>query len=357
MRATIIDENDGLVKPRGIVVHPIEGYLFWTDWSPRDPSISRANLDGSDIRVLFTKPHVIWPNGITIDYTAERVYWVDASKDYIGSCDLHGKKMVTVLKEDRRLAHPFAVGVYKDLIYWDDWKMNSVFSADKDHGIMIKNVAQDMLSLMDLKVFAHAIQSGTNACSRQHNCTHICVGAPKQQFTCLCPDGMIKAPNGDCLCPGTKHSAPNRTCSQMENTCAPGFYTCDNKLCIPSIYRCDTENDCGDNSDEKQCPNVRQPCPPHMFSCKSDSKCIPEYFKCDHDRDCSDGSDEQDCIFEKCKAPMEFTCDNKRCINNKWRCDGEDDCRDGTDEKNCNENSKNSTDSTKICKSNEFVYV
>lgn len=130
MRKTII-ESGNLSKPRGIVVHPIAGYLFWTDWSFTKPSISRSNLDGTDIRELFTKPQVIWPNGVTIDYIAERVYWVDASRDYIGSCDLQGKSFMKIIEQDSRVSHPFAVAVYKDLMYWDDWKLNSVFSADK----------------------------------------------------------------------------------------------------------------------------------------------------------------------------------------------------------------------------------
>lgn len=69
VRKTIIEK---LPKPRGIVVHPVSGYLFWTDWSFNNPSISRANLDGSDIKLLFSKRDVVWPNGITIDFAADR---------------------------------------------------------------------------------------------------------------------------------------------------------------------------------------------------------------------------------------------------------------------------------------------
>lgn len=134
MRKTIIDTGN-LSKPRGIVVHPTAGYLFWTDWSFTKPSISRSNLDGTEVRVLFTKPQVVWPNGVTIDYIAERVYWVDASRDYIGSCDLSGKSFVKIIEQDSRVSHPFAVAVHKDLMYWDDWKLNSVFSADKGRRI------------------------------------------------------------------------------------------------------------------------------------------------------------------------------------------------------------------------------
>uniref|UniRef100_A0A1B0DIT9 Sortilin n=2 Tax=Phlebotomus papatasi TaxID=29031 RepID=A0A1B0DIT9_PHLPP len=348
MRKTIIGSAH-LSKPRGIVVHPIEGYIFWTDWSSSKPSLSRSNLDGTDIRMLFTKPQVVWPNGVTIDYIAERVYWVDASKDYIASCDLHGRGFQKILEQDPRVAHPFAVAVYKDLMYWDDWKMDSVFSADKDKGIIIHSIAEEMTTLMDLKVYAHAIQEGTNACS-ENKCSHMCVGAPKKGFTCLCPDGMEKSPTGECLCPGSLKPYANKTCPQLANTCAPGYFTCSNRLCVPMLYRCDDENDCGDNSDEMGCLLKTLPCPPHMFTCKSDNICIPQYFACDHEKDCNDGSDELNCSFHECDA-NEFRCRNGRCIIEKWVCDGEDDCRDKSDEANCT--AKNDTISIQ-CKSDEF---
>lgn len=65
--------------------------MFWTDWALEDPCVSRASLDGSNVKRLFSKPDVEWPNGITIDLIAERIYFVDAREDYIASADLEGK--------------------------------------------------------------------------------------------------------------------------------------------------------------------------------------------------------------------------------------------------------------------------
>ena len=42
---------EGLSKPRMIDVVPEDGLLFWTDWGD-DPHIGRANMDGSDRRIL-----------------------------------------------------------------------------------------------------------------------------------------------------------------------------------------------------------------------------------------------------------------------------------------------------------------
>uniref|UniRef100_A0AAG5DRM1 Sortilin-related receptor n=1 Tax=Anopheles atroparvus TaxID=41427 RepID=A0AAG5DRM1_ANOAO len=346
IRRTIIDSKH-LNKPRGIVVHPMEGYLFWTDWNSIRPSISRSNMDGSDVRELFTKPDVTWPNGVTIDYMAERLYWVDASKDYIASSDLDGKNFHKVLQQDPYVQHPFAVAVLKDVMYWDDWKKNSVFSADKDHGIMVQLVAENMLNSMDMKVYGHTIQAGTNGCASENRCSHMCVAGPKHTHTCLCPDGMEMV-GQRCTCPAGTTQQQNG-CARTGKSCGPKLFDCANTLCVPLSYRCDGDNDCEDHSDEEGCPANKPACPPHMFTCKVNRNCIPKYFVCDFDNDCQDGSDEQNCKTPHCKTD-EFACDNGHCIKPSWVCDGEDDCRDGSDEKDCRK--KNTT--RVECKADEF---
>ena len=78
----------------------------------------------------------------------------------------------------------------------------------------------------------------------------------------------------------------------VHSSCSAEQFTCGNGFCVPKLWRCDGENDCGDNSDEAGC--VRKSCAANMFAC-SDGKCIPSYWRCDFDHDCLDGSDEQGC--------------------------------------------------------------
>ena len=40
--------------------------------------------------LIFPVFQVKWPNGISIDSVAERVYWVDAALDFIASVNLDG---------------------------------------------------------------------------------------------------------------------------------------------------------------------------------------------------------------------------------------------------------------------------
>lgn len=227
MRRTILGPNV-LTKPRGIAVHPTAGYLFWTDWASSSPSISRSNLDGTDVQRLFTKPVVQWPNGITIDHIAERIYWVDAMDDYIASSDLNGKLFKKILANDEKVSHPFAVAVFKDTMYWDDWKAKAIFSADKDHGILINTIQDQLADLMDLKVFSHSVQVGTNACAEKGNtCQALCLGMPRGNSSCLCPDGLTMK-DGKCTCPGGKMPFSNMTCPKEFNSCSAVSYTMNN---------------------------------------------------------------------------------------------------------------------------------
>ncbi|KAK0098602.1 hypothetical protein PV326_006350 [Microctonus aethiopoides] len=343
MRRTILGPNN-LSKPRGIAVHPMNGYMFWTDWAPGNASVSRANLDGTNIKRLFTEGTVQWPNGITIDFISERIYWVDAREDYIGSSDYDGKRFKKIISEDERVSHAFAVAVFKNNMYWDDWKQSMIFVADKDHGAGIATTLGMLTGLMDLKVFAHSIQTGTNACAN-NTCTHICLGTPNNSYVCLCPDGM-EMHHGKCLCPNAVQPFENSTCPRIANTCAANQFACKIGACISELWRCDGENDCGDNSDEENCK--RSTCNPASFECDND-KCIPRYWLCDLDRDCRDGRDEMNCTYLNC-TESQFKCDTGRCIPHRWQCDGEDDCHDGSDERNCTRNIAPNT-----CKSDEIV--
>ncbi|XP_022913328.2 sortilin-related receptor-like isoform X1 [Onthophagus taurus] len=329
-----------LKKPRGIIVHPIAEFLFWTDWASH-PSISKANLNGTNVTQLFKSPVIEWPNGITIDYIAERIYWVDAKLDYIGSSDFYGNKFNKVLHDSIYVMHPFSVAVFKDTMYWDDWKRNSIFSADKDHGIGIDTLANEIHGLMEMKIYAHSIQDGTNACANS-TCQYICVSV-NQKPVCLCPDGFDMK-DGKCVCPGGSVPNANMSCPKYQSTCSFKYFACKSGQCIPKSWQCDNENDCAEGEDEKNCESAT--CAPNYFACDN-GLCLPTYWRCDFDKDCPDGADERNCPVQNC-TQSQFKCNNGRCISNHWKCDGENDCRDNSDELNC-------FDSVPaVCKTDEF---
>ena len=64
--------------------------MYWSDWGEL-PKIERAGMDGNhSSRSVLVQDDIFWPNGLTLDYTEERVYWMDAKLSYIHSMKFDG---------------------------------------------------------------------------------------------------------------------------------------------------------------------------------------------------------------------------------------------------------------------------
>lgn len=72
----------------GLTARPPARYLYWTDWGDHS-LIGRIGMDGSG-RSVIVDTKITWPNGLTLDYVTERIYWADAREDYIEFASLDG---------------------------------------------------------------------------------------------------------------------------------------------------------------------------------------------------------------------------------------------------------------------------
>lgn len=68
--------------------------MYWTDWEEDeiDASVGRiekAWMDGYS-RQVFVTSKMLWPNGLTLDYRANVLYWCDAYYDHIERIYLNG---------------------------------------------------------------------------------------------------------------------------------------------------------------------------------------------------------------------------------------------------------------------------
>ncbi|CAH1796241.1 unnamed protein product [Owenia fusiformis] len=356
-------------KPRAIVLDPVHGYFFWTDWSVINPRISKAWLDGTNNRTIVSgKQNVYWPNGITIDFQSEKIWWTDAHLDRIMSSDYNGQNRVILVSGSYNVPHPYSISVYKDSVYWTDWNKAAIMTSNKYVG-HVEYFKRGLRGIMDMKIMHRATQQGSNICSTRNNgdCTHLCVGQPQtfnphgKNRTCLCPDALQKGKAADmhseqCLCPAGQQFGENGDCieNSSNGTCSPTQFACFNgSQCIPLTWKCDHDGDCSDRSDELNCPY--NSCQPEQFRCEDSGRCLPSRWKCDHDNDCADGSDERGCdhVYPTCNV-NQFTCNNSRCIPQRWLCDGDDDCHDFSDEMNCNI-STTPTAAPQTCAANQFT--
>ncbi|XP_059098508.1 very low-density lipoprotein receptor-like isoform X2 [Tigriopus californicus] len=189
--------KDDLEEPRSIAVYPEKGWLFWSDWGEK-PRIERSGMDGSHRSVIVSES-VRWPNGITLDLVLERVYWIDAKLNLVGSADLDGAHSRVVFYSPDQLKHPFSISLFEDWMYWTDWDKNAIFKANKFNGSDVMPVTA--MNMKQIPMVVHVYHpyrqpDTTNHCLPLNGrCSHICLPAPQltkrsAKTTCFCPLGM-----------------------------------------------------------------------------------------------------------------------------------------------------------------------
>ncbi|XP_017883525.1 very low-density lipoprotein receptor-like isoform X2 [Ceratina calcarata] len=201
MRKTLI--RDRVQEPRAIALNPLEGWMFWTDWSD-EARIEKAGMDGSH-RTVIVDNDVQWPNGLTLDLIGEKIYWVDAKLNIIGSCNYDGTGIRTVLYSPDVLRHPFSITTFEDYVYWIDWDKEAIYKANKFTGQGVEPVTS--LRTLKYPMVVHVYHpyrqpDGVNQCQAVNgHCSHLCLPAPRINsksplLSCACPDGLRLLPDG-----------------------------------------------------------------------------------------------------------------------------------------------------------------
>lgn len=107
-------------------------YMYWSDWG-EVAKIEKAGMDGQG-RTEIINTDLIWPNGLAIDYSTQRLYWADANLDKIEYSNVDGSGRTLLETGATGLLHPYALTIEGDLLYWTDWLDNSIYATHKIHG-------------------------------------------------------------------------------------------------------------------------------------------------------------------------------------------------------------------------------
>ncbi|XP_048343554.1 LOW QUALITY PROTEIN: prolow-density lipoprotein receptor-related protein 1 [Sphaerodactylus townsendi] len=378
-RKTLIEGK--MTHPRAIVVDPLNGWMYWTDWEedPKDSKrgkIERAWMDGSNRNVFITSKTVLWPNGLSLDIPAKVLYWVDAFYDRIEMVLLNGTER-KVVYDGNELNHAFGLCHYGKFLFWTEYRSGSIYRMDQVTKA-VTLLRNERPPIFEIRMYdAQQQQVGSNNCRVNNGgCSSLCLAIPKSR-RCACAEDQILGPDSvTCQanpsyipppqCQPGEFACKNNRCIQErwkcdgdndcldnsdeapelchQHTCPSDRFKCENNRCIPNRWLCDGDNDCGNNEDESNSTCSARTCPPNQFSCAT-GRCIPMSWTCDLDDDCGDRSDESaTCAYPTCFPLTQFTCHNGRCININWRCDNDNDCGDNSDEAGCSHS----------CSSNQF---
>ncbi|KAK5877157.1 hypothetical protein CesoFtcFv8_026431 [Champsocephalus esox] len=179
--------------------------MYWTDWG-EIPKIERAGMDGTNRSMIIDK-EIHWPNGLTLDYAQQKLYWADAKHNFIHRANMDGSNREVVVKGE--LPHPFALTLYEETLFWTDWNTHSIHSCRKQTGEDQQVVHSDIFSPMDIHVFSAKRQSilVSSPCSVQNGgCSHLCLLSPVEPFhQCACPTGVQLLPGNKTCRDGATH--------------------------------------------------------------------------------------------------------------------------------------------------------
>ena len=108
--------------------------MFWTDYGVV-AKIETSAMNGDERRTLHYNG-ISQPNGITIDYSSNRIYWADAGEDRLEYSSLDGSGRTVLESAATGLISPFAVTVADEILFWSDWHTNKIYATHKEHGAL-----------------------------------------------------------------------------------------------------------------------------------------------------------------------------------------------------------------------------
>ena len=125
--------------------------MYWCNRGDKE-KIEVANMDGDDRRILV-KRGLSSPNGLTLDDTNNRLYWVDSGFDTLEYYDLERHTITTLIDSYSILRYPFGLTSLDGQLYWTDWYLDVVNQADKETASNIMVVVSGLTQPMDIHAY------------------------------------------------------------------------------------------------------------------------------------------------------------------------------------------------------------
>jgi low-density lipoprotein receptor-related protein 1 (alpha-2-macroglobulin receptor) len=231
-RALLISQD--LTHPRSIVVDPVNGHMYWTNWPSGPPledtvsimgKIERSWLDGSH-REIFLAEDIVWPNGLSIDEEEKRIYWCDSYLQKIESMSLSNdgaeagssRKLHLSHEHNPVLSRPYGLTFHKKVIFWSEFEKGHIMRLDLETS-NTSLIVEENPQLFSLKVFAQDRQPlQSHACEDPNTCQDLCLVTPNNGHVCKCRDGSQLLDDGK-SCQEIPNWSPPSHCREHQFQC------------------------------------------------------------------------------------------------------------------------------------------
>ncbi|KAL5022573.1 hypothetical protein ScPMuIL_001728 [Solemya velum] len=176
----------GLKSPLAIALSPARGVMFWTDNVQGE--ISKSNMDGTNTQTIVSG--LKWPNGLAIDNSGDKLYYVDGSTNAIGFVDLKdlGSKNI-FFATDAHLRDIVFDGGY---LYYIGWNRHYITQLEVKALSIRSKIAPkfEYGRLGSLYLVSGNAQSTNGHCgSNNGECSDFCLPTSSAK-TCACGDGV-----------------------------------------------------------------------------------------------------------------------------------------------------------------------
>ncbi|KAM9364417.1 LOW QUALITY PROTEIN: low-density lipoprotein receptor-related protein 1B-like [Pholidichthys leucotaenia] len=174
----------GIDKPRCLVIHPAKGKIYWTDGN----TINMANMDGSNSKVLHQNQRD--PVGLSIDYTANKLYWISSANGTINRCNLDGSGLEVLETIKKELTKGTALAVMGGKLWWADDDSAQLGTVTKRDGRNLVALRNKTSGVVHMKVYDREGQKGRNPCQINNGgCSQLCFPTSESTRSCSCTVG------------------------------------------------------------------------------------------------------------------------------------------------------------------------
>ncbi|XP_072033433.1 uncharacterized protein [Amphiura filiformis] len=326
--------KDNIIKPRSIVIHASMRLMFWTEFGPPG-HIEKSGLDGRNREIIVSG--LTSPNGLTIDFEANRLYFSDRQSGSVESIDFDGGNKRDLYT--RIGAQYFDMDIYKDYLIWTEWNtFNGIHAMNRENGRVTQSL-RVVTPVYGIKAYAAERQPiGASVCGTDNGgCNHLCLPKMNTGYRCECGTGYTLASDGR-TCETSKYNGGcNHLCLPKMNTgyrceCGTGYTlasdgrTCQtskynggcNHLCLPKMntgYRCECGTGYTLASDGRTCETSK-------YNGGCNHLCLPKMntgFRCECGTGYTLASDGRTCETSKYNGGCNHLCLPK--MNTGYRCE------------------------------------